>query len=51
VVPSGGRDWKLYSEVLGCEKNLKQFKLSVTAKGNQSPETIKGCFKIYDKSY
>ena len=22
VAPSGNREWKLYSEVLGCEKNL-----------------------------
>jgi hypothetical protein len=45
VAPSGSRDGKLYSEALGREKNSKLFKLTVTAKGNQSPETIKGLLK------
>jgi hypothetical protein len=41
VAPSGGRDRKLYLEALGCENNLKSFKLTVKPKGNQSPDTIK----------
>ena len=41
VAPSGGRDRKLYSEVLGCENTLKSFKLTVKPRRNQSPETIK----------
>jgi hypothetical protein len=45
VIPSGGRDRKLYSEALGREKNIKLFKLTVSAKGNQSADTIKGLLK------
>jgi len=45
VAPSGGRDRKLYSEALRLQKNSKLFKQTVTAKGNQSPETIKGLLK------
>jgi ribonuclease HI len=45
VAPSDGRDRKLYSEALGREKNVKLFKLTVTAKGNQSADTIKGLLK------
>jgi hypothetical protein len=29
MAPSGVRDRKLYSEALGCENNLKSFKLTV----------------------
>jgi len=45
MAPSGGRDRKLYLEALGREKNSKLFKLTVAAKGNQSPETIKRLLK------
>jgi vacuolar-type H+-ATPase subunit I/STV1 len=45
VAPSGGRDRKLYSEAFGREKNFKLLKLTITAKGNKSPETIKGLLK------
>jgi len=41
MAPPEGRGRKLYSEALGCENNLKSFKLTVKPKGNQSPETIK----------
>jgi hypothetical protein len=30
---------------LGCEKDLKRFKLTIKSKGNQSPEAIKGLLK------
>jgi hypothetical protein len=45
VAPFGCWDRKLYSEALGHEKNVKLFKLTVTAKGNQSADTINGFLK------
>jgi hypothetical protein len=45
VAPSGGRDWKLYSEALSRDKNCKLFRLTVTAKGNQTADAIKGLLK------
>jgi hypothetical protein len=41
VAPSNVRNGKLYSEALGCENNLKRFKLAIKPKENQSPESIK----------
>jgi len=45
VVPSRHREWKLYAEALGCEKNLKRFKLYVKSTENHTPEKIKGLLK------
>ena len=45
VAPSGVREGKLYSEVLGSKKKLTRFKLTVKSKEIYSSETIKGLLK------